>query len=334
MQLYWEYAQQERAIRGINPWHWSDVPVLSPPSFSRGAVSLGAELRQWFQWIGHNISNNRMRPVLKTDDEVQKMLTTVSPMWSVVLSQTWAVPTHQDAISNAFDPTSPLSKPAYARMAQLGAKNVRYLHWTAVGAPIPEVVEGIWDSAACDVYVSSFMAAPNAESAVVNFNWPAWLHIGNSSSNELRDMSGAELGRWLSKIISWYTKNGFDAQHRSPYRYKWRHYEIFNEPQHKMEHWPCAKACHRGACASCARAYSRIFDGVAAVLRADHPELKLHGIARGTTMDMNLTWTKEFFSASNHAAGAKPPEYASYHFCECCFTPIAGILSAAACAYD
>jgi hypothetical protein len=148
-------------------------------------------------------------------------------MWSTVLSHTRAVPTHQDAISNAFDPTSPLSKPAYARMAQLGAVNVRYLHWTAIGAPIPEVVEGVWDSAACDVYVNSFMAAPNAETAVVNFNWPAWLHVGNSSMNGLRDRTGAELGRWLSKIISWYTKNGFDAQHRSPYRYKWCHYEIF-----------------------------------------------------------------------------------------------------------
>eukprot|EP01047_Picozoa_sp_COSAG01_P068811 COSAG01_NODE_10030_length_2270_cov_5.976509_1_plen_87_part_00 len=59
-------------------------------------------------------------------------------------------------------------------------------------------------SAACDVYVSSFMSAPNAETAVVNFNWPAWLHVQNLSTNGLRDGSGAELGRWLSKIISWY----------------------------------------------------------------------------------------------------------------------------------
>ena len=73
-----------------------------------------------------------------------------------------------------------------------------------------------------------------------------------------------------------------------------------------------------GYCAPCARAYTRIFDGVATVLRAEHPELQLHGLAidwRGT-MDRNFTWTKEFFSAANHATNAKPPEYASYHFCE------------------
>jgi hypothetical protein len=47
---------------GINPWHWRDVPVLSPPCFSRGAVSLGAELRQWFQWIGDNIAAAKPMP--------------------------------------------------------------------------------------------------------------------------------------------------------------------------------------------------------------------------------------------------------------------------------
>ena len=243
--------------------------------------------------------------------------TVFSPQWSTVLATARAVPTHQDAISIAFDSLSPLSKPAYARMAQLGAHNVRYLHWTAGGAPLPETVEGQWDSSACDEYVSSFMAVPNAQTAVVNFNWPSWLHLGNTSRNELRDMTGAELGRWLSKTISWYTSGGFDAQHRSPYHYAWKHYEVFNEPHHAMEHWPCAAGCSRGSyCAACARVYARIFDGVAAVLRSDHPELQLHGLSDDwrSTMDKNDTWSSEFFSKRNHGLDAKPPEYASYHF--------------------
>ena len=66
----------------------------------------------------------------------------------------------------------------------------------------------------------------------------------------LRDATGTELGCWLSKIVSWYTKGGFDAKHRSAYHYAWRHFEVFNEPHHKMEHWPCAKNCgkKRGGC--------------------------------------------------------------------------------------
>ena len=61
MRLYWEWAMQEEAIKGINPWHWQDVPVLSPPSFSRGAVSLGPELKQWFEWIGNNITGSQWK---------------------------------------------------------------------------------------------------------------------------------------------------------------------------------------------------------------------------------------------------------------------------------
>ena len=73
MELYWAWAQAEPAIRGVNVWHWQDVPALAPPSFSRGAVSLGPELQQWFRWIGHNISVtarniSASRPTLKLDD--------------------------------------------------------------------------------------------------------------------------------------------------------------------------------------------------------------------------------------------------------------------------
>ena len=44
------------AVQGFNPWHWSDRVDMSPPCFRRGAVSLGLQLQQWFQWIGTNIS--------------------------------------------------------------------------------------------------------------------------------------------------------------------------------------------------------------------------------------------------------------------------------------
>ena len=109
-----------------------------------------------------------------------------------------------------------------------------------------------------------------------------------------------------------YTKGGYDAAHKSPYNFAWRHYEVFNEPHHGMEHWPCAKA----APSACAILYARLFDGVAAVLRADHPELQLHALSDDwkNTMDKDMIWSKAFFTAANHAADAKPPEFASYHF--------------------
>jgi hypothetical protein len=57
MAAYWEWAKAEPAIQGINPWHWSDRISMSPTDgFARGAVSLGPELRQWYEWIWANVS--------------------------------------------------------------------------------------------------------------------------------------------------------------------------------------------------------------------------------------------------------------------------------------
>ena len=63
LQAYWEWALTEPAIQGINPWHWADRPGMSPTDgFARGAVSLGEEVRQWYEWIGGNVSAAHQKP--------------------------------------------------------------------------------------------------------------------------------------------------------------------------------------------------------------------------------------------------------------------------------
>lgn len=57
LQAYWEWALAEPAIQGINPWHWSDrISMSATDGFARGAVSLGPEVREWFEWIGGNVT--------------------------------------------------------------------------------------------------------------------------------------------------------------------------------------------------------------------------------------------------------------------------------------
>jgi hypothetical protein len=100
-------------------------PPPSPPSSSaegatsfQHSVTFASNSTTMFRCVA--VPSTLMRS--KTDDSI---VTKISPSWSgPVLSTARAVPTHQDAISNAFDPSSPLSKPAYARMAELGAQNV------------------------------------------------------------------------------------------------------------------------------------------------------------------------------------------------------------------
>ena len=63
LQAYWEWALTEPAIQGINPWHWSDRPSMSPTDgFARGGVSLGPQVRQWMEWIGANVSAAHPHP--------------------------------------------------------------------------------------------------------------------------------------------------------------------------------------------------------------------------------------------------------------------------------
>eukprot|EP01043_Picozoa_sp_COSAG02_P034973 COSAG02_NODE_2476_length_8733_cov_9.786542_5_plen_669_part_00 len=63
MDAYWTWARVDASIVGFNVWHWADLPGMDPPSFRRGAVSLGPQLRQWFQIIHGNISAVGPRPL-------------------------------------------------------------------------------------------------------------------------------------------------------------------------------------------------------------------------------------------------------------------------------
>ena len=57
MQEFWKLAQTTPQIVGINPWHWLDRPTLQPPSFGRGAKSMGPELLALMQEVGRGVRN-------------------------------------------------------------------------------------------------------------------------------------------------------------------------------------------------------------------------------------------------------------------------------------
>ena len=57
MQEFWKLAQTTPQIVGINPWQWLDRPTLQPPSFGRGAKSMGPELLALMQEVGRDVRN-------------------------------------------------------------------------------------------------------------------------------------------------------------------------------------------------------------------------------------------------------------------------------------
>lgn len=106
-----------------------------------------------------------------------------------------------------MDRQSPIHDNVFAKMNRLGANLVRYLHWSHSQAPFPEQKEGVFNFELADEYVLDFMACKNAQDSVINFDAaPAWLHEGGDARKPLRDPSGRELGEWISRILSWYTK--------------------------------------------------------------------------------------------------------------------------------
>lgn len=142
-------------------------------------------------------------------------------------------------VNPSMDRESPIHDPVFKNMDNLGAKLVRYLHWSHSQAPFPEDTEGIFNWTLTDQYVEDFMACKNAQDSVINFDAaPAWLHTNSDLSQPLRDNTGTELGEWISRIVSWYTKGGFTDKrtgkvYKSDFHYQWTNYEVLNEPNLK-----------------------------------------------------------------------------------------------------
>ena len=137
-----------------------------------------------------------------------------------------------DQVNPSMDRASPMHDAAFSRMDKLGAKLVRYLHWSSSQAPFAELEEGVFNFTKMDEYVLDFLACKNAPGSVMNFDaGPCWLHEGADCAKPLRDSTGKEYGEWISRIISWYTKGGFTdtrsgKKYTSPHRFKWENYEI------------------------------------------------------------------------------------------------------------
>eukprot|EP00747_Dinoflagellata_sp_TGD_P115601 gnl/TRDRNA2_/TRDRNA2_172196_c0_seq16.p1 gnl/TRDRNA2_/TRDRNA2_172196_c0~~gnl/TRDRNA2_/TRDRNA2_172196_c0_seq16.p1 ORF type:complete len:589 (+),score=46.55 gnl/TRDRNA2_/TRDRNA2_172196_c0_seq16:73-1839(+) len=242
--------------------------------------------------------------------------------WSAPpLQFTEGVPTYLNQVNPSMDRECPIHDAVFKRMCTLGTKMVRYLHWGAPppGAPFPEMTEGVFNFTHTDEYVLDFMQCPNAEDSVINFDmWggPKWLHWNNSNDYALRDPTGVEFGEWISRIVSWYTKGGFtDSRtgrvYKSGHYFNWTNYEVMNEPnlQPYMSHF-VNESNMSGPLLPPWAAYTRLYDGIAGVLRRDHPELKLHALSLAS---INADWTTYFFDEANHVAGTPIPSYVTYH---------------------
>jgi hypothetical protein len=147
----------------------------------------------------------------------------VTAQWDAapLVANTPAIATYLDQVNPSMAPGSPIRDAVFARVAELNASLVRYLHWDpfpALSYPAPNPPQALlpdgtggcatsWNFSLIDPLVTSFMAASGCgdedkeEGCVFNFSpLPSWLLDGSGP----RDHSGAEAGEYYSRIVSWY----------------------------------------------------------------------------------------------------------------------------------
>ena len=211
--------------------------------------------------------------------------------WATTLRRTNAVPTYLDQVNSAaYDRSSPIHDQAYQRINEMGADKVRYLHWDANGMTQgiesppqgPENVS-VWDFSRVDPYVIDFMNASKGHDAVVNFAAPPdWYsdpcpNPPTCTNAGYLDPTGISAGKYFSRLISWYTKGGFvddqGRRHTSNHSFAWKFWEVLNEVDTGSSGIHCQSWNNSVTSLQCAQRYTKIFDGIVTVLKADHPEL-------------------------------------------------------------
>ena len=212
----------------------------------------------------------------------------------------------------------------YNALKDIGADYVRYVPWF----PYPKLVvaelkapaksETFWDFTYLDSTMNDFMKATRGHSVVVNFSTtPAWMWKTGSvvlkypdnpyqvcwdynQGTELRDSTIKELAGYYARVLSWYTKGGFNDElgkfHQSGHFYKIAYWEVLNEPD--LEHNISPQL------------YTKIYDAIVTELKKISPELKFIGIA--VAFSSNPEWFEYFLNPKNHRQGI-PLDGISYH---------------------
>eukprot|EP00747_Dinoflagellata_sp_TGD_P028785 gnl/TRDRNA2_/TRDRNA2_133481_c0_seq1.p1 gnl/TRDRNA2_/TRDRNA2_133481_c0~~gnl/TRDRNA2_/TRDRNA2_133481_c0_seq1.p1 ORF type:complete len:565 (+),score=84.60 gnl/TRDRNA2_/TRDRNA2_133481_c0_seq1:150-1844(+) len=254
----------------------------------------------------------------------------VDPMWTqkpFVASGVSAIPTYLDQVNpRTMARNSPIHKEVFARIKELAADHIRYLHWdpfpTSFPLPHPPVNNKTsWDFSGIDPYVEDFMTASEGHDSVINF---APMYTWGTNDAGFLDPTGTKAGEYFSRIISWYTKGGFvdelGVKHVSNYSYNWTYWEVLNEPDAGSSGLRCRSLNNSANALLCAQKYIDIYDGIVTVLKRDHPQLKFTALVIAfPDCAGSQTWFSHFLNASNHRSPVREhfSEYVheiSYHW--------------------
>lgn len=250
---------------------------------------------------------------------------TVKIDWNKVLRESRTTATLQVVVNPPLRRGSPIHDRAFEALRKLGADYVRYVPWL----PYPRLAvaeleppaggKTSWDFSLIDPMTIDFLEAAGGRPVMLNFSAiPQWMFKTDKpvpypadpdepvwnyqQGTELRDPSMKELGEYFARLVSWYTRGGFEDEagnyHRSGHRFKVDYWEILNEIESEHSTTP--------------EQYTARYDAIVGAIRKIAPQMKFVGLA--------LCWPSQepeyfeyFLNPKNHKPGI-PLDMISYHF--------------------
>jgi hypothetical protein len=245
--------------------------------------------------------------------------------WNRTLLISRTTPTLQVVVNPMLGRGSPIHDGTFAALKDLGADFVRYVPWLpyprlAVAELEPPTKDHTsWDFSQIDPMTLDFLAATQGHSTILNFSTsPAWLYRSAkpvtypadpdkvdwdyTQGTELIDPTGAQLGDYYARLVSWYTRGGFTdengVRHTSGYHYSIPYWEVLNEVEAEHTMTP--------------EQYTARYDAIVSAIHAVSPATKFMGLALADPSG-EPQFFEYFLDHAHHRPGV-PLDYISYHF--------------------
>lgn len=242
---------------------------------------------------------------------------------TTIVSRT--TPTLQVVVNPMLRRGSPIHDASFAALKDLGADFVRYVPWLpypklAVAELDPPTKDHTsWDFSQIDPMTLDFFAATEGHTTILNFSTsPAWLYRtakpvtypadpsqvdwNYTQGTELVDPTGAQLGAYYARLVSWYTQGGFTdengVRHHSGYHFSIPYWEVLNEVEAEHSMTP--------------EQYTARYDAIVSAIHAVSPSTKFMGLALADPSG-NPQFFEYFLDHAHHRPGI-PLDAISYHF--------------------
>ncbi len=242
--------------------------------------------------------------------------------WNSTLMISKSTPTLQVVGNPMLRRGATMHDGSFGALTDLGADYVRYVPWfpypklAVAELDAPANGKTSWDFSLIDPMTIDFLEATKGHSIIMNFSTiPQWMFKTEKSvtypndpnevgwsyggGSQLRDSTMKELSGYYERLVSWYTKGGFNDElgkyHRSGYHYEIPYWEVLNEPDLEHNFTP--------------RAYTKIYDAIVMAIHSVSPGTKFVGMALAFERP---DWFEYFLNPANHKPGI-PLDMISYH---------------------